>query len=63
MIRIKINNGREMRITQMKEDDKVVVTTGVPYERFDAAFCISPGDMVLLIDYYRHKKDCGEAIL
>jgi hypothetical protein len=57
-IGMKINNGRAMQLVQKSFDGTITLET---YETktgiTDYEGNISPGDMVMLINYYRHQKE------
>lgn len=56
MIKIEVNNGREMEIFQDKATKSIKVLTGKGSE-IDGNFNISEGDFVMLMNYYRHQKE------
>lgn len=57
-ISIDINNGRKMTLEQYKHDGGIRVTTAYG-KVIDNGFTISPGDMVMMVNWYRHQKDIG----
>lgn len=57
-----INNGRTLTLDQAKRDGSVRVTTGRDGIA-DNAYNITPGDMVMLINYYCQQRDKGEPVL
>lgn len=61
-ITVDINNGRKMVLEQYKHDGGIKVTTG-PGKIVDNSFTISPGDLVMLINYYQQQKEKNEPIL
>lgn len=61
-ISVDINNGRTMTFQQYKHDGGIRVTTGRG-KMSDNGFTLSPGDLVMLINYYHQQKDKGEPIL
>lgn len=57
-ISMDINNGPKMTLEQQKHDGGIRVTTA--YGKIvDNEFTISPGDMVMMVNWYRHQKDIG----
>ena len=61
-ISVDINNGRKMVLEQYKHDGGIRVTTAYG-KVIDNGFTISPGDLVMLINYYQQQKDKGEPVL
>ena len=61
MISFEINNQRKMMLSQEQHDKNITVTTGTDYQ-IDNEFIISPGDMVMLINYYRYQKEHNKEI-
>lgn len=61
-ISVDINNGRKMILEQYKHDGGIRVTTTYG-KMVDNGFNLSPGDLVMLINYYRQQLDKGEPIL
>lgn len=59
-IEMEINNGRTMQLTQQKYDGTILLSTyNTKSGLVDAEENISPGDMVMLLNYYRHQKENG----
>lgn len=52
-----VNNGRIMALNQMEHDGNVHV--GTYSENDGKEFIISPGDFVMLMNYYRWQKENG----
>ncbi len=63
LIEMEINNGRTMQLAQQGKDKNITLTTYntgsglVDYEQE-----ITPGDMVMLINYFRYQKENGNPI-
>lgn len=62
-IEMEINNGRTMQLAQQGRDKNITLTT------YNTNSClvdheeeITPGDMVVLINYYRYQKENGKPI-
>ena len=66
-ITFEVNNGRKLRLIQRKHDgDTEIVTFDAHGEREnpdEEATVISPGEFVLLVDYFRQCKREGKEIL
>lgn len=58
-----INNGQKIALEQAKHDGGVVVTKTCGKVVSDATFTISPGDMVMLLNYYRQQKEKGLEVI
>lgn len=59
-IEMEINNGRTMQFAQQDYDGTILLTTyNTKSGLVDHEEDISPGDMVMLFNYYRHQKDKG----
>jgi len=61
MIEIEVNNGRKITLSQDKKDGAITCKTGTK-NNIDSEFNIPTGDMVMLINYYRYKKDKNEEL-
>lgn len=56
-ISFNINNGNTLEITQREHDGKVLISySDKDIENPDSLAFISPGDFVMLINYYRYIK-------
>ena len=55
-ISVDINNGRKMTLEQYKHDGGIRVTTGRG-KVIDNGFEISPGDLVMLVNFYLNCKE------
>ena len=63
VISMEINNGRTMQLTQQEYDGKInLATFHTKSGLYDHEEEICPGDMVMLINYYRDKKQKGEPL-
>jgi len=63
-IEMEINNGRTMQLAQQAYDGTIAFTTyNTQSGLVDHEEDISPGDMVMLLNYYRHQKEKGLAII
>jgi len=63
MIEMKINNERTMQLTQWEKDENITLTTYNDKSGLvDYDIEITPGDMVMLINYYRFQKENGNEI-
>jgi hypothetical protein len=60
---MEINNGRTMQLAQQGRDKNITLTTyNTNSALIDFETEITPGDMVMLINYYRHQKENGNKI-
>lgn len=57
MIKLNVNNGRIIEMTQEKADGNITVKTTA-----SKSYNISAGDMVMLLNYYQFQKDHNEEI-
>lgn len=57
-ISLEINNGRHMVLNQYHHDGAIHVMTANKLS-VDSEFTISAGDMVTMINWYRHQKGVG----
>ncbi len=57
MIKFNINNGRAINLMQTKPDGVVAVVTSNADLSAEDVYNISPGDFVMLLNYYRYIKD------
>lgn len=63
-IEMEINNGRTMQLAQQDYDGTISLTTyNSKSGLVDHEEDISPGDMVMLLNYYRHQKAKGLPLL
>jgi len=63
MIEMEINNGRTMQLAQQGRDKNITLTTyNTESGLVDFEKEITPGDMVMLINYYRFQKENGNEI-
>jgi hypothetical protein len=63
-IEMNINNGRIMQLTQHDTDQPIIYTTyNAASGLVDYECEIAPGDIVMLMNYYRQQKDKGEPII
>ena len=61
LIEMAVNNGRTMQLAQQSKDENITLTTYNDKSGLvDFETQITPGDMVMLINYYRHQKDNNE---
>jgi len=59
-IEMEINNGRTMQLMQQAYDGTIAFTTyNTESGLVDHEESISPGDMVMLLNYYHHQKQNG----
>lgn len=59
-----INNGRVLQLAQREKDDPILVTTyNMESGLVDSETEIAPGDLVMLINYYRQQKEKGQPLL
>ena len=61
-IELQVNNGRTMQLVQDKYDGDITLNVFDNTHVFDYTETIPPGDMVMLINYYRCQKALGEPI-
>lgn len=62
MMKIQINNKREIELVQEKYDGEVKVNYMDSKGKLECSYNISPGDMVMLLNYYHYKKTRNEEI-
>lgn len=62
MIKLNINNNGSIEISQERADGKINIDVIDSKGNVDYFYNIPPGDMVMLLNYYQHKKDRGEEI-
>jgi len=63
MIEMEINNGRTMQLAQQGRDKNITLTTYKTKSGLvDLELEITPGEMVMLINYYRFQKDNSNPI-
>ena len=63
MIEMEINNNRTMQLAQQGRDQNILLTTyNSESGEVDGEEEISPGDMVMLLNYYRFQKENGNVI-
>jgi len=63
MIEMEINNNRTMQLAQQGRDQNIPLTTyNSESGEVDGEEEISPGDMVMLLNYYRFQKENGNVI-
>ena len=62
MIKLLVNNKRQIEITQQQTDGYINVDVIDSKGEIDYYYEISPGDMTMLLNYYRHRKDKGMEI-
>ena len=58
----RINNGRHMQVSQTKPDGPVKVETYAPAGdkmNKEQSIEISPGDFVMMVNWYRYQKENG----
>ena len=64
----KVNNGRTIKLEQSEPDGPVSVTTWEAPDRdgnvgCDSEYTISPGDFVMMLNWYRYQKRMGNTDL
>lgn len=60
-----VNNHGQMTAEQLEHDGSITVTVSHiegGYREYDSEFTISPGDFVMLMNYYRYQKEHGNPI-
>jgi hypothetical protein len=59
-IETEINNGRTMQLTQQQYDGKILLTTfNAKSGLVDHEEEISPGDLTMMVNWYRYQKSIG----
>ena len=63
-----VNNGRKIKLEQVKPDGQVIVTTwGAPNDDgitdCENEYTITPGDFVMMLNWYQHQKRAGNTNL
>lgn len=62
-----VNNGRKIELEQVEPDGPVNVTTwGAPHDDYTGCedeYTITPGDFVMMLNWYRHQKRTGNVDL
>ena len=58
MLSFEINNQRKLEIAQEKHDGSVIVTAK-DENSIDYQYTISPGDFVMILNWYRYQKENG----
>ena len=62
-----VNNGRKIELEQAEPDGPVNVTAwGVPHDDYtdcEDEYTITPGDFVMMLNWYRHQKRTGSVDL
>lgn len=61
-ILFKVNNERLLKIEQLESNGDCIITTVANNGETERTDVISPGDFVMLINYYRHQKEHGNEI-
>lgn len=56
MLEIQVNNNRTMTLSQIEQDGDIYCQVG-KNDDIDTEIIISAGDMVMLVNYYKHIKD------
>lgn len=59
-IEMEINNGRTMQLAQQEYDGEITLTTyHTENGLVDKEISVSPGEMVMVMNYYRYQKENG----
>lgn len=58
-MKFKVNNGRTIEVFQAREDGPVYVTTYSSKGDEEDCEIISPGDFVMMLNWYRYQKENG----
>lgn len=59
----RVNNGRRLEVFQDRQDDKVYLITRDSHGEEESHEIISPGDFVMMLNWYRYQKENGNANL
>ena len=59
MIKLEVNNGRSIELTQERSDGNINVDVLESNGDVDYYYTITPADMTMLLNYYQHQKDHG----
>lgn len=62
-MKFKVNNGRTIEVFQAREDGPVYVTTYDSKSGKESSEIISPGDFVMMLNWYRYQKENGNGNL
>ena len=63
MIKLEVNNGRSIELTQEKLDGNINVDVLDSNGEVDYYYTITAGDMTMLLNYYQYQTDHGLQIL
>lgn len=67
MIEFEVNNQRKIRLEQQEQDKDVNVTVWAEQidgiREVEEEYAISPGDFVMLLNWYRYQKENGNTNL
>lgn len=58
-MRFEVNNGRRIEVFQARDDGQVYVTTYDSKGEKESSDIISPGDFVMMLNWYRYQKETG----
>lgn len=59
MIKLEVNNGRSIELTQEKPDGNINVDVLDHNGEVDYFYTITAGDMTMLLNYYQYQTDHG----
>jgi len=62
-MKFKVNNGRTIEVFQEREDGPVYATTHDSKGEIENSEIISPGDFVMMLNWYRYQKENGNGNL
>lgn len=62
-MKFKVNNGRTIEVFQAREDGPVYATTYDSKGEKEGSEIISPGDFVMMLNWYRYQKQNGNESL
>jgi hypothetical protein len=62
MIKLEVNNGRSIELTQEKPDGDINVDVLDSNGEVDYFYTITAGDMVMLLNYYQYQKNYGQTV-
>lgn len=59
MIKLEVNNGRSIELTQEKTDGNINIDVLESNGEVDYYYTISAGQMTMLLNYYQHQTEQG----
>lgn len=62
MIKLEIDNGRSIELTQGKPDGEINIDVLDSNGEVDYFYTITAGDMVILLNYHNYQKNYGQTV-